>query len=365
MPREMIQHQRPLMGTLVGVTLAVDIDDIAVARMAAEACLDWMAEVDARLSRFHTTSEISALNRAAGQWFVASPMLFAVTQAALDAAWATDGLFDPTLLPQLVALGYDRDYRQIAQREAHKAWRVPRNAERVGQWRDIVLDPDGRRIRLPADAQLDVGGIAKGWAADEALARFFEPFPNVLIDVGGDLRVRGRVQEEERWAIGMQNPRAVTAPDLAAHVAVLTLGEGGVATSGATHCWWLRAGERQHHLLDPRTNRPVPLWIDAMDDVPSPGAPLLATATALAPTATWAEVAAKVALLQGYPRALGLVEEAWKTRQSPPTAEVAPLPTGTEVALLLILGSGEVAYSTNLDEFLATCAKGGSLWMLA
>jgi thiamine biosynthesis lipoprotein len=139
---------------------------------------------------------------------------------------------------------------------------------------------------------------------------------------------------------------------------VVTLRHGGIATSGAAGRWWLRNGERQHHLLDPRTGRPVPLWIDATDDQPG-GTPLIATATALAPTAAQAEVAAKVALLRGYPDALRRVERAWETARD---EEVAPYGDG-RVALLMILGNGVVECSANIQEYLWRVGGGGNLWL--
>ena len=145
----------------------------------------------------------------------------------------------------------------------------------------------------------------------------------------------------------------------APHVAVITLSRGGLATSGALRRWWLRDGQRQHHLLDPRTGRPMPLWIDDRDPA-EPGStsanPLLATATALAPTAARAEVAAKVALLRGYPRALQAVEAAWKRYGA-----VGPeTDADAGVALALTFGNGEVVLSQNLSAYLASWGTQGA-----
>jgi hypothetical protein len=84
-------------------------------------------------------------------------------------------------------------------------------------------------------------------------------------------------------------------------------------------------------------------------------APLIATATALAPTAARAEVAAKVALLRGYPRALRLVERAWER----PIALTTPQDADVAVALVLTFGTGEIAMSSNLPEYLATWGTQG------
>jgi thiamine biosynthesis lipoprotein len=355
MPLISLMRQRKLMGTVVNVVLSVAPEEQAHAAAVADACLDWLSVVEARLTRFNAASEISQLNTAQGEWFVASDMLFAVAQAALDAARQSAGLFDPTLLGQLEALGYDRDFQQIARREAHAAWRVPTAAAVVGGWRAIELDPDARRIRLPVGVRLDLSGIAKGWAADAALARFFPDFPNVIVDLGGDMRVRGGPQAGELWGVGIADPRGAMAGD----IALFSLGDGGIATSGATHRWWYRAGTRQHHLLDPRTGHPARVWVNTDDDADPAITHLIASATALAPTATQAEVAAKVALLRSYPLALGLVEDGWRHHDAGSQANC-----DTQVALVLILGTGEIMPSANLADYFNACQGGGTLWAM-
>jgi thiamine biosynthesis lipoprotein len=138
----------------------------------------------------------------------------------------------------------------------------------------------------------------------------------------------------------------------------LTLGAGGLATSGATHQWWYRAGARRHHLIDPRTGSPARVWMQPDDDAPGE-LPLIATATALAPTASEAEVAAKVALVRGYPKALTQVEAAWQAADG---AERPPY-HDARVALIVILGNGQVACSTHLRDYLTHHGTGGDVWL--
>ena len=105
------------MATDVSVQIAVPSPRWAEAAAAADACMDWFDEVDARLSRFRPESELSRLNATAGDWFAASDVLYECAALALESAEASGGLFDPTLLRQLCALGYDRDFAAIAHRE--------------------------------------------------------------------------------------------------------------------------------------------------------------------------------------------------------------------------------------------------------
>jgi FAD:protein FMN transferase len=361
------------MATDVSVQIAVAAEQEEAASHAADACMAWFDEVDARLSRFRPESELSQLNRSAGRWFTASSVLFEAVEMALWAARASGGRFDPTLLRHLEALGYDRDFAQIAQRNVTPAaplvaapepetWRAveldPRR-RRIRLPASVGLDPRRRRIRLPASVGLDLGGIAKGWAADVALERFFGDFPNALVDVGGDMRVRGEVEEGHPWPIGVGAGRAIrdNQPDAAPEQqAVVTLGKGGLATSGAGARWWLRAGERAHHLIDPRTGRPARIWLDVADDRPDEP-PLIASASAFAPTAAEAEVAAKVALLLGYPAALEAAEAVEEAAKG-----ALDYADRLGVALLLTLGTGAVVFSSNLPAYLARMG-GGDIWI--
>lgn len=382
--RVLVRREGRPMATDVSVQIAALPEQEVAAEAAAAACMDWFDEVDLRLSRFRPDSELSRLN-AAGRWFAASETLFDVVSLAIAAARASDGLFDPALLPDLEALGYDRDFALIAQREIAPAFshrsevpaEIPAEIPAARAWRDVALDATRRRVRLPEGVRLDLGGIAKGWAADVALSRYCAPFPGALVNVGGDLRARGGPNPGEPWSVGIRNPREELAgePQGEPHVepeqvftetprtpyaAVVSFSRGGLATSGALRRWWLRDGRRQHHLLDPRTGRPMRLWIGDADtrqgSSVAEAEPLIATATVLAPTAARAEVAAKVALLRGYPDALRGVEAAWERYGAVgPETDV-----DAGVALALTFGSGEITLSSNFRAYLETWGTEGA-----
>jgi thiamine biosynthesis lipoprotein len=377
----LLEEQHTIMATSTSLHVCVPPAPGAEsrARAAIASCVSWLREVDACLTRFQSQSELCRLNSAAGSWVAVSPILFEMLEESLAAATESDGLFDPTLLSLLEALGYDRDFKTIAHRETGGSpvveWRVPHRSPLTGAWRRIQLDTRHRRVRLPLGAKLDFGGIAKGWAADRALDRFFGDLPDVLINIGGDMRARGGPPDGMPWPIGIGS-RARQADHPESIETVITLGSGGLATSGAADRWWYRAGERQHHLLDPRTGQPARLWIDAEDTTDSPDGSsnhpvMLAAATALAPTAAHAEVAAKVALLRGYPAAVEMIDAAWEAalEGAPLGSPAAPVagtlsPYGDAgVALLLTLPTGEVVCTQNLPHYLTTLGGGGNVWL--
>jgi FAD:protein FMN transferase len=354
----LIERRQRIMATGMSVHVAVPPTEKERAERAIADCLAWLEEIGRSLTRFDPASDLSQLNQAAGTWYAAPEPLYTVVEQGVAAAEATDGLFHPATLPALEAVGYDRDYDEIARREVGKTVAPTL----LSDWREIALDPIRRRIRLPVGARLDLGGIVKGWAADVALERCFSGFENVLINASGDMRARGGAHPHEPWAIGIGDPHAPPdekdAPATTRNVAVVTLGQGGTATSGATERWWYAGGVAQHHLIDPRTGLPARVWLNTDEPAPE-GADLIATATAFAPTTAHAEVAAKVALLRGYPEALERVARAWKSdrgRPRPPYGDV-------DVALLVVMGSGAVHVSTHLEAWLERYGGGGNLWL--
>jgi thiamine biosynthesis lipoprotein len=334
---------RALRGMNTDLHLTIRLDhggpaERARAESTLDACVAWLVTFEQTCSRFLPDSELVALNAAAGVPFAASDLLFAVVAHALDAATETGGLFDPTILPALQAAGYTRSFDEIGRREVEAAASPLDSAAtsgtswRPGTWRDVQLDRDRRAITLPAGVALDLGGIAKGWAADELASRFLGAFPAYLIDLGGDLRVQGGPEADRPWIIGVADPRDAIGALESSHesppLAGIPLGEGGIATSGDARRWWLRGGARQHHLIDPRTGRPA-----LPPDQTGLQGPVLAW-TALAPTATNAEVLAKVAYLRGYPDGL------------------RALAYGVDSAGLCVFASGQIATTANLKEYL-------------
>jgi len=243
----------------------------------------FFATCESALSRFLATSDLTLLNRSAGCGPVlVSPILGEVAQQSLVAARATDGMFDPTLGTLLAHLGYDRPFPLVAlfADDAVPALVPP---HRGGAWREIAVDPVAGTVALPAGVALDFGGIGKGWTVDRAVdhLRATSGVRGGLVNAGSDLRVWGAAPEgEPMWVVGVEDPR-----DLDRDCAVLGIADCAVATSSTAYRRWKRGDRWINHLLDPRTGQPA-----ATD---------LAAVTVVGPSAAWAEVHAKVALLLG------------------------------------------------------------------
>ena len=147
-------------------------------------------DLEARWSRFVPTSEISRLNSAGGAAVTVSEDTIALIGHAVEGWHATYGLFDPTVLGDLERAGYDRTFDEVGVQAGlaeptTRSWLV-RGCD------GIEIDRARGTVRLPAGVGFDPGGIGKGFAADLVAAEAIEAgAAGILVDLGGDLRVRG------------------------------------------------------------------------------------------------------------------------------------------------------------------------------
>ncbi len=250
------------------VVAIIDSEDVA-ASTALRHVPEWFAMWEEALSRFRSDSEISLLNSDSGFWVPVSETLWSVLQTALDAAQRSNGVVVPTVLHALHVAGYTRDFAAGPQVTDGPARIAP-----VPDWHQIEVETSLRAVRLPEGVQIDLSGIAKGWAADQVVQRLAAYGPT-LLDAGGDIAVSGPMASGHPWLIGIENPLDASIP-----LGILALYGGGVATSGRDYRRWQTADGWQHHIIDPRSGRP------AQSNV--------LTATSVAPSAQAAEVAAKL-----------------------------------------------------------------------
>lgn len=225
---------------------------------------------EARWSRFLPDSELRRLHTGAPVHMSAETA--ELVALALEWRSRTGGRFDPLLGRQLRAAGYDRSFEQL--RHAGPVAAADPSPPATGA---VV---DGDRVAVPPGVELDLGGIAKGHSADRvAVALLAAGAAGACVNLGGDLRCVGESPTGDGWWTALDH-----GPDSeASHVAVGLL-HGAIATSTTRRRRWRTAtGAEHHHLIDPRTGRPAEVrW---------------PTATVVAPSASTAEVLAKVVLL--------------------------------------------------------------------
>jgi thiamine biosynthesis lipoprotein len=234
----------------------------------------WFEAWEACLSRFRPESELNRLNSSAGEKMSVSETLWNVLEASLLAHEQSGGLATPTLLEALIAAGYDQSFEGVAVKAGPASFARPRTyaAQSIEFW------PESRSVRLPQGTQVDFGGVAKGWAADQAMKRL-QSYGSALVDAGGDIAISGS-HGDGPWLVGIESPL-----DSKVDLGTLKLSRCGVATSGRDYRRWKQAGVWKHHIIDPRTGEP------AETDVLS--------ATIIAPSVLEAEMAAKVVLILG------------------------------------------------------------------
>jgi FAD:protein FMN transferase len=241
-------------------------------------------EGERRFTRFSPDSELTQLNRSAGSWFHASPDLFNLMSSAQSYYLETGGLFDPSILPALKAAGYTRSMDVIRGQEV-KDDQTPGQNEKVN-FGMVLFDEEQMTIRLPAGMEIDLGGIAKGWIAEQAAYRLFLFSTACAVNAGGDMRLVGLPSDGEKWNIDLENPL-----DPQNNLATLSVGEGAVATSSTVRRSWTKAGKVQHHIIDPRQLAPAETdWLSV---------------TAVSSSAMTAEVYAKTLLIAGPNQAPG------------------------------------------------------------
>ncbi|MCW2932890.1 MAG: thiamine biosynthesis protein [Actinomycetia bacterium] len=236
------------LGTQVRIVVAEgrQLDD---ARRMLEADL---AEVDAACSRFRPDSELSGLPRD-GRPVTIGPVLAEAIGVALRAAALTEGDVDPTVGGALAALGYDRDFAQVAPEAP--ALEQPVSAKMIPGWRNVRLDGDV--LTLPPEASIDLGATAKAWAADRSAARIAGSLgQGVLVSLGGDVAVAGP-PPAGGWTIRVQDVTGDPDDDPDGPYTVVAIRDGGLATSSTAVRRWRRGGSVLHHILDPRTGSPA------------------------------------------------------------------------------------------------------------
>jgi thiamine biosynthesis lipoprotein len=285
----------PFRLTMTGVDAATAEAAWATASRHAE-------ELEEALSRFRPTSDLTALNRRAGDPEpapVSRPLARALAAAA-SAHRRTGGAFDPRVLADLEALGYrGTDLATLpSPRGATSDTPISRPAFADGRW--LHLEP--RDSRAAVAGPVDLGGIGKGLSLRWIFGRItgllglLDSAGGALLEAGGDLVAAGPAPQGGPWLVGIEDPAG------GEERAVVAVSGGAVATSSTrVHAWRTADGRAVHHLLDPRTGEP--------------GGAGLAAVTVAGPDPTWAEVWSKALFLEGRrgigarARALGLA--AW------------------------------------------------------
>ena len=204
------------------------------------------ADYEALLSKTVEGSDIWKLNHANGNPVEVHPETAALLRLAIEIGRCSDGAFDVTIAPVSAMWDFNTDDPAVPDREALRI------AAACVDYRNIVLD--GNTVTLNNGAQIDLGGIAKGYIADRVAAYLREQgVTSACINMGGNVVTIGTKPDGGLWTVGIRDPKGT--PDQSEEV--LLLSDSAVVTSGNYERFFEIDGIRYHHILNPDTGMPV------------------------------------------------------------------------------------------------------------
>lgn len=294
---------------------------------------DRIRELEKRLSVTDPASDIYRLNARETQYVGHDAEL--MLWSALQMYEKTDGLFDPTIYPLVRAWGFTTDEHRVPPAEEISALLPHDNASRIkyeytgssvaADIANVLKDGEakGTLVILPDGAELDLGGIAKGFAGED-VARQFEGLnvTGALVNLGGNVQTYGEKPDKSPWRIGLQSPW-----DTTKYLGVLDVPGGphamtAVVTSGSYQRYFIdENGIKRHHIIDPETGYP------AESD--------LASATVVGPSGTECDAFATALFIMGEDGAA----EYWRTHWA-----------GSAFGIILVTEDGRIRISEDLAD---------------
>jgi thiamine biosynthesis lipoprotein len=292
-----------IMGTRIHVELWAD--DSRQGQAAIEAVLAEMRRVDAAMSTYKPTSELSMVNaNAAKKPVKITPELFDLLDTALDYSRVTDGAFDITY----ASVGYLYDFRKHVRPDEQQI-----KAALPGvNYRHILLDEAQHTVRFTGPGmRIDLGGIAKGHSVDRGIAILQgRGVQRALVTAGGDSRIIGD-RFGKPWVVGIRHPDRKDEV-----IARIPLEDAALSTSGDYERYFDEDGVRYHHIIDPGTGH---------------SASKVRSATIIGPTATRTDGLSKTAFVLGPERAMEIYNRL------------------DDIDAILVTPDGRVLYSKGLE----------------
>ncbi|HKJ85476.1 MAG TPA: FAD:protein FMN transferase, partial [Spirochaetia bacterium] len=265
----------------------------------------------------YTMTELMAVNDAAGEEaVVVSPDTFEVVRQAVEYSRRTEGAFDVTVGPLVSLWGIGSGGEVVP------AEQLIAEARASIDYAKVQLDPARRTIYLPDPAMgVDVGGIAKGYAADEAARILREQgVDSALLDFGGNILTVGEKPDGSPWRIGIQVPDAGRGE----YLGIAEVVDLAVVTSGTYERYFIYDGVRYHHILDTETGYPARNGIESV--------------TIITPESMRADALSTALFVMGAERAMAYVES---------QPDVEALFVNTENEVFMSSGMGDYFSLTN------------------
>lgn len=278
---QVVTLQGATMGTTYHVKVVAQDAAQSASAVALQAKMDAVLEqVNDQMSTYRPQSELSRFNEHASKApFPVSADTARVTARALEIGRLTEGAFDVTLGPLISLWGFDRGGKRDTPPGPEE---IAEAQKRVGL---SLLHVEGNALRKDHEGvYVNLSGIAKGWGVDRVYDVLVQAgFADFMVEIGGEVRARGRHPRGEPWRIGINTPRADSDPE--AILLAVPLADVALATSGDYRNFFESDGRRYAHILSPQSGQPVTRE--------------LVSASIIAPDCTLADALATAAIVLG------------------------------------------------------------------
>ena len=230
---------------------------------------DTIVRLENLLSVTKETSDIARINQGEGEWVTVSEETANLLVAAKEYAQTTNGKFDPTVYPAVTAWGFTAEQTRVPA--------TPQLQEFIPLIDYQKIEIEGNRVRLPKGMGIDLGGIAKGYAADEVKKLYRSAGGSGVISLGGNVLTVGQKPDGKPFTVAIQDPFTGNG-----QLAVLSVSGGTAAvTSGSYQRYFTQDGVTYHHIVDPVTAAPAQSDLVSVTVVTTSAAKADAYATAL------------------------------------------------------------------------------------
>lgn len=241
------------MGTAWSVKIIIDNTDTELEKnQVKDQIVSQLITIDRLLSTYKTNSELSKFNQQQTlDWIAVSSDFFNVMVAAREISELSRGAFDVTVAPVVNLWGFGPDLHQI---EIPTQLEIDHALQKSG-FKNIEIDLENQRLRkLTPEISVDLSAIAKGYAVDQIVLLLEKlDLKEYLVEIGGELRAKGRNANNLPWKVGIEVP----SPQLRQVYQAIELTDEAVATSGDYRNFFEIEGQRFAHTINPETGRPV------------------------------------------------------------------------------------------------------------
>ena len=243
-PSNLFKYHQVSMGTVVEITIVGE--DEEAAKKATLQAFQEIKRIEQLMSPWIESSDVFRINQSAEkEWVKVSQETLKVIKEAKEISELSEGGFDITVGPltQLWRMAREKGVPPLAEELKQKLDLV--------DFRNVMVDEEGKVFLKKRGMAIDLGGIAKGYAVDRAFELLNSlGYKNLIVNAGGDLRVGGS-KLDQPWSIGIQDPRA--SQKMMARVSV---SNAAIATSGDYEKFFMYQGKRYHHIFNPKDGLP-------------------------------------------------------------------------------------------------------------